>query len=279
MPQLDGQHTLEPPTVCANSAATLPSIPAVHEPWLVAGGGGGSGLAVGQLQRLVWAHDGGVVQYDWVAQPATLNPGASPRQVDLHAVEHREDLSAASQVGTSGALVGGHVQTLPLAHDGAAEQYDSVAQPATLKPGASPRQVDTHASSHMADWPIASHAGATPASSVGEASSSVEGATISVVVASAGMSVVSTHGPAPVEEHASFLGMTPCAQQLVEPPGRDPQATPAQVPHSSGQQMRATGVWEYSAAVVYHEVPRMEPVGQVAGPAVGSGVGAGGGVG
>jgi len=136
------------------------------------------GLGIRELQRLVWAHLGGVVQYFCMAQPATLKPGASPRHVELHATLQRLDLPAASHVGTSGAFVGGHVQTLPLAHDGVdLVQYDSMAQPATLKPGADPRHVDTHASSHMSALPIEAHDGAT-ASSVGAASIWV-GATVS----------------------------------------------------------------------------------------------------
>jgi hypothetical protein len=163
VPQLLGQHTFEPPTDCVYRAATFPSIPpAAHEPGLTAAGGGGWGLALGQLHRLVWAHLGGVVQYFCMAQPATLKPGASPRHVELHATSQRLDLPAALHVGTSGAFVGGHVHTLPLAHDGVEPvQYFCTAQPATLKPGADPRHVDTHASSHMAALPIEAHDGAT----------------------------------------------------------------------------------------------------------------------
>lgn len=117
VPQLSGQHTLEPPTDCTNWCATCPSSPSLHAP--VGGAGGGGGPLEGHMQTELAAHAGGVSQYDWSAQPATLKPGADPRQVDEHAVLQSSDLSAASHVGTFGAGVGGHEHTLPSAHDGA----------------------------------------------------------------------------------------------------------------------------------------------------------------
>jgi hypothetical protein len=82
------------------------------------------------------------------------------------------------------------------------------------------------------------------------------------------------------EPHFFCCGMIPCAQQLFLPPTPAfAQPSPPQILHSAGQQMRDTGLLLLTAAVVYHEVPRMVPVGQLPGglPAVGGGVGGGGG--
>jgi len=132
------------------------------------GGGAGGGVDGGQVQTLPKAHDGVLVQSSSPTQPATLKPGADPRQVDSHGVLHSCAFPAASHEGVDlgggggggTSAVGGHVQTLPSAHEGVSIQSLTPTQPAFLKPGVEPLHVDSHGMSHRSALPASAHEGA-----------------------------------------------------------------------------------------------------------------------
>jgi hypothetical protein len=87
--------------------------------------------------------------------------------VDSQGMLHRSAFPAAAHEGVdlgagfgAGAGVdGGHVQTLPKAHAGVFAQLFSPVQPASLKPGASPRHVDSQVVLHRSAFPTAAHKG------------------------------------------------------------------------------------------------------------------------